>query len=82
MTPLELHQQVEEKLQGLAQHIEHTLPQGVCFALLTFTVGESGYTGYVSNANRADMVTALLEAADILARRLDAPRSQYHGGKQ
>ena len=61
MSRLEAHRKAEAELQGLARHIEGVLPDGVVFTLITYTVGEGGYSGYVSNGNRSDMVKALRE---------------------
>jgi hypothetical protein len=78
----ELHQRAEAQLQKLAGFIEGILPKGVLFCLHTFTVGEGGYSSYVSNAHRSDMIKALREAADTLERRMDAPNSSIHGRRQ
>lgn len=70
---LRLHRSGEARLRGLADHITETLPEGTGFALVTFTLGEGGYAGYVSNARRADMIKALRECADTLEARRDSP---------
>lgn len=70
---LRLHRAAEARLRGLADRISEQLPEGIGFALVTFTVGEGGYAGYVSNARRADMIKALRECADKLEAKRDSP---------
>jgi hypothetical protein len=70
---LRQHRRGEAMMQGLAAHIEETLPEGFAFALVAFTCGEGGYVGYVSNAERGDMIAALRECADTLEARRDSP---------
>jgi len=72
-SPIQRHRQTEERLQGLARHVEGVLPDGVCFALVCFTTGEhGGYSAYVSNGERADMISALREAADRMQAKSDS----------
>lgn len=63
----------ERRLQGIAKQIDAELPEGIVFALTIFTVGDGGYAGYVSNAQRGDMIKALRECADTLEAKADSP---------
>jgi hypothetical protein len=67
------HRVAEGTLQSLARRIDKALPEGICFALVTFTVGDGGYAGYVSNGQRADMIKALRECATVLEIKADMP---------
>ena len=62
----------ERKLQLIAKFIDAQLPEGIVFALTIFTVGEASYAGYVSNAERADMIKALRECADTLEAKAES----------
>lgn len=66
-----VYRQGEASLKDLANTIEAALPPGMCFALHIFTAGGNGYSGYVSNAARADMIVALRECADTLEAKMD-----------
>lgn len=77
-----LHQRAEAELQSIAHNIRVQLPPGICFALFTFTPGHGGYTGYISNAKREDMVIAIREAANKLEQHQDSPHSSHHGRRQ
>lgn len=70
---LQRHRIAEGRMQDLAKRIDKRLPEGILFALVTFTAGEGGYAGYVSNGHRADMIKALRECADILEAKADMP---------
>lgn len=72
--PLDLPAWAEDNAQRIARLITAQLPEGVVFACLFCTVGEGGFSTYVSSAYREDMVKALREAADNLERSLDTPR--------
>lgn len=76
-SPLQRHRLTEDRLQSLASHVETQLPEGMCFALVCFTAGdEGGYSSYVSNGYRPDMIRALREAADRMQARTDSgPRA-------
>ena len=69
---------IEDQAQNLAQIIGGVADSvGVGFALLFFTWGEGGWSTYVSNAEREDMVKALRECADNLEHGRDvAPLRQ------
>lgn len=67
-----LVQQVESRMQGLCRAIDSRLPEGIGFALVTFTFGDNGYATYGSNAERGCMVKALRECADVLEAKMDA----------
>jgi hypothetical protein len=53
--------------------IGEAMPPGWGFALILFTMGDSGpqYASYVSNGQRADMIKALRECADKIESRQD-----------
>lgn len=72
-TKLARHRNTEALLQGIAKGLDDILPEGICFALVTFTVGSGGYAGYVSNGRRPEMIKALRECADTLEARADMP---------
>lgn len=82
---LTLHRMAEAKLQGLAKHIEGELPSGIVFALMTFTTGAGGYSGWVSNGRREDMMASLEEALARFGTRTDsapgADVEEMHGLK-
>lgn len=63
----------EKAAQAVAGVINTALPPGYGFALLAFSFGEGGYLTHVSNANRADLVRVLREAADKIERNVDQP---------
>ncbi len=65
-------------LEAVAQKIAQTIGPAfddaeACFALLGFTKGEGGWSTWVSNARREDMIEALREMADSLELDLDHP---------
>jgi hypothetical protein len=70
---LSAHRATENLMQGLAKGIEKILPKGIVFTLVTFTEGDGGYAGYVSNGRRPDMIKALRECADKLEAKRDMP---------
>jgi hypothetical protein len=73
---LHLHRLAEGRMQKIARIVENELPDRryINFAVVTFTVGDGGgYVGYVSNSDRACMVKALRECADMLERKMDLP---------
>lgn len=61
----------ESRLQKCARLVSRQLPAGVGFALVCFTHGAGGYSGYVSDLHRDDMIKALRECADVLEARRD-----------
>ncbi len=72
------HQQQLEQLEATAQGIAQIVgplfdAAGAGFALIGFTFGEGGWSTWVSNAERADMVRALREMADHLEANTDIP---------
>lgn len=75
----ELVQEFARDVQERAKELRHAVP-GVelLFATMLFTAGPGGFSTYVSNAAREDMIKALREQADGLERRMhSAPlRSQ------
>lgn len=48
-------------MQDIGRLIAGALPDGVVFTLITYTVGEGGYSAYVSNGQRENMIEALEE---------------------
>ncbi len=73
-TPIEDLAKLEAVAQGLAQIVGPLFSRsGACFALLGFTPGEGGWSTWVSNAHRSDMIRALREMADVLERGGDMP---------
>ncbi len=50
---------------------------GACFALLGFTKGVGGWSTWVSNAHRDDMIKALREMADVL--EVEGDTAPLHG---
>lgn len=69
MSRLEAHRKAEAALQDIARTIEGVLPDGVVFTLITYTVGEGGYSAYVSNGHRDDMIASLKETVARLESR-------------
>lgn len=64
---------MEASLRDISAIIGSALPPGVCFALLTFTEGENGFTSYASNAKREDVIEALKETIVRLETNTVAP---------
>jgi hypothetical protein len=68
------------KLEEAARDIGNTLraicPPGMRFALLMFTEGEGGFTTYVANVQRPQMIEALKEAIVMLEANVVAPHGQ------
>jgi len=74
MSRLDAHRQAEASLQAIAGALTDVLPKGVVFTLITYTVGEGGYSAYVSNGAREDMIKALKETvARLEAKSTSAP---------
>lgn len=48
------------------------IPKGLGVALLVFDMGDGGYMGYTSNAQREGMINALRECADRLESKTKA----------
>jgi hypothetical protein len=74
MKPLEDMDEAELKdyFNALARLVEAALPRGARFALLVFD--DPKVAQYVSNCRRPDMIEALRETSDRLARRQDVTR--------
>jgi hypothetical protein len=71
---LSAHRQAEESLQAIASALTDVLPKGVVFTLITYTVGEGGFSAYVSNGSRANMIEALEETlARLKANTVSGP---------
>lgn len=74
MSRLGAHRQAEAALQDIARTIGGALPEGIVFTLITYTVGEGGYSAYVSNGHRDDMIKALKETvARLEAKTTSGP---------
>ena len=54
-------QPMEEAARGIARRIAPALPPGVGFCLILFNFGPDGFSTYISNGQRADMIEALRE---------------------
>lgn len=59
------------RMRKLGDFIKKKLPSGWGFALIVFRFHEPGISNYISNAERASMITALRETADRLENRED-----------
>ena len=69
MPTQEQRRAIEDVAQAIAGQIGAAVDEmrlEVGFALLVFTFGEEGFSTYVSNARREDMIKALRENADRL----------------
>lgn len=65
---------IEAAARGIGQIIGPAFDEhGALFALLVFTEGPSGFTSYISNARRVDLILALREMADKLEAGQDMP---------
>jgi hypothetical protein len=63
-------QDIEDRMQDIGRATARILP-GQLFCVIVF--GPDGIGQYVSNAERASVITALREFADVLAARDDTP---------
>ena len=80
-----MNQQDIEALEIVTQNVAQIVGPvfkglGAGFCVIGFTFGEDGWSTYVSNATRGDMVKALRELADTLEMELDVP--PLHGKAQ
>lgn len=76
MSEIEKQQRIEHGMECLAAGINDVLTEqfgGKGFALIVFEFAKPGISNYISNAKRADMITALRETADRLERNQDVP---------
>ena len=65
---------LEQAARLVAQRIGPVFDQaGAGFALLGFSFGDGGWSTYISNAERTDMIRAFREMADHLEKGLDMP---------
>ena len=62
---------LRDYLNDIAEKVKNLLP-GKLFTLLVFDQSKIGQ--YVSNANRADMIKAMRELADVLEKNVDIER--------
>lgn len=58
------------RMREIAKAVQLRVPEGLGFAVLVFSYG-AGPASYVSNGQRAEMITALREQADLLEARKD-----------
>ena len=66
---------LEDLAQMIAQRVGPAFDgSGAGFAVLGFEFGSGGWSTYVSNARREDMIRALREMADHLEQSKDTPR--------
>lgn len=65
------YRQSEAMLQDVARGLREIFPSGIEFALCIFASGDGKYAGYVSSAEREDMIKALRECADNLEAHFD-----------
>lgn len=61
--------EMEEACRQIGQTIGSALPPGIGFALMLFTKGEGGWSTWLSNCQRSDMISALKE----MIRKLEDP---------
>lgn len=64
-----LLEQAEVRAKNLGRHLHAQMPEGWGFALILFSFGEGGFSTYISDANRADMIAALKECIEKLESR-------------
>lgn len=60
--------EVVKQMHQIGSAIGDVLPPGFGFALFVFEMSEEGHMNYISNANREDMVKALLEFLENLKK--------------
>ena len=60
MTKRATLEEAERTMQSLARVVGNMTPQGWGFAVLCFSFGENGFMNWVSNAERQDMIKALI----------------------
>lgn len=53
--------ELREKMNEVARLLDASLPEGVCFAFFAFDTWPGGFTNYISNAEREDVVRTLRE---------------------
>ncbi|MBC2712656.1 MAG: hypothetical protein HGJ94_17215 [Desulfosarcina sp.] len=69
-------QQIEDFLKKLAGGVDEVVEEQLGkmgFAIILFEFHRPGISTYISNAKRADMISALRETADRLERNQDIP---------
>lgn len=69
----EMEKKCREIGQSIGDRLQSSGYRGIGFALLLFDFGPGGFSTYISNAQRADMIKALREQADVLEKGLDKP---------
>lgn len=68
--------ETERLMRKLAKMVDTVTTETVGrkgFMVLLFELGRPGISNYISNASRADMITALRETADRLEQNQDIP---------
>lgn len=66
-------QKTELALQKIAKVVNSMLPGGIVFTLVVYSVGDSAKASYVSNGDRASMITAMRAVADRLEIKAESP---------
>lgn len=61
-------EQAERTCRGIGTVIAGALPTGWGFTLILSSFGEQGFSTYLSNCKREDMIKALREMADKIER--------------
>jgi len=81
MTDAEKQLHIEKIMRSIAasldEVIENNIGKGMGFVLILFKFGEPGITNYISNAQRAEIITGLRESANKLELGQDTPAA--HG---
>ena len=72
------HQMYTEEIMralgsGISDALGKTIGKDYGFTLLVFPFGREGISNYISNANRAEIISMLRETADRLEARQDMP---------
>lgn len=62
--------ETKQIMHNVARMLNESLP-GLGFVLLIFQFNKIGYSNYISNTNREDIIRSLREAADRLEQKDD-----------
>ena len=76
MSEVEKQKRIEEVMRGIAAGVEAVLNEQFGkkgFMLVVFDFHQPGISNYISNAQRAEMITTLRETADRLENNQDIP---------
>lgn len=74
---MKLEEMNPEQIKGLIKFLSHNMEdtiknlgiERVLFVLLLFCPGEDGFTNYISNCNREDVIKTLRDTANRLERK-------------